>query len=125
MEYLERGYALWHHSVPSQFDVHKTITVTGTVAKVEWINPYSYITINVKDPDGKTKKRAVEFTGPGGLRRAGMSRADRGGLKPGDQVSISALAARVGSTSGYLQKLKITDGRVFKFGVDPKAISQN
>jgi hypothetical protein len=108
-----------HHSVQAQFDIHKTFTVSGTVAKVEWINPHSYLTINVKDADGKTQKWAFELGGPGALRRAGMSREDRGGLKPGDEVTASGLAAKDGSTTGFLQELKLADGRVFKFAADP------
>jgi hypothetical protein len=108
-----------HHSVQAQFDIHKTFTVSGTVAKVEWINPHSYLTINVKDSDGKVQKWAFELGGPGALRRAGMSREDRGGLKPGDEVTASGLAAKDGSTTGFLQELKLADGRVFKFAADP------
>ncbi len=108
-----------HHSVQAQFDIHKTFTVSGTVAKVEWINPHSYLTINVKDADGKVQKWAFELGGPGALRRAGMSREDRGGLKPGDEVTASGLAAKDGSTTGFLQELKLADGRVFKFAADP------
>jgi hypothetical protein len=113
------GPASAHHSVQAQFDIHKTFTVSGTVAKVEWINPHSYLTINVKDSDGKTQKWAFELGGPGALRRAGMSREDRGGLKPGDEVTASGLAAKDGSTTGFLQELKLADGRVFKFAADP------
>ena len=124
------GSALWvlglvlagpvsaHHSVQAQFDIHKTVSVSGTVAKVEWINPHSYLTINVKDADGKVTKWAFELGGQGALRHAGMSRADRGGLKPGDEVTATALAARDGSNSGFLQELKLADGRSFKFGTD-------
>jgi hypothetical protein len=108
-----------HHSVQAQFDIHKTFTVSGTVAKVEWINPHSYLTINVKDADGKIQKWAFELGGPGALRRAGMSREDRGGLKPGDEVTASGLAAKDGSTTGFLQELKLADGRDFKFAADP------
>jgi len=108
-----------HHSVQAQFDIHKTFTVTGTVAKVEWINPHSYLTINVTGADGKIQKWAFELGGPGALRRAGMSREDRGGLKPGDEVTASGLAAKDGSTTGFLQELKLADGRVFKFAADP------
>ena len=107
-----------HHSVQSQFDIHKTVTVSGTVAKVEWINPHSYLTLNVKDASGNTQKWAFELGGAGALRRAGMSRADRGGLKPGDEVTATALAARDGSNSGFLQELKVADGRTFKFATD-------
>jgi len=116
---LLAGPASAHHSVQAQFDIHKTFTVAGTVAKVEWINPHSYLTINVKDADGKVQKWAFELGGPGALRRAGMSREDRGGLKPGDEVTASGLAAKDGSTTGFLQELKLADGRVFKFAADP------
>jgi hypothetical protein len=108
-----------HHSVQAQFDIHKTFTVSGTVAKVEWINPHSYLTVNVTGSDGKVLKWAFELGGPGALRRAGMSREDRGGLKPGDEVTASGLAAKDGSTTGFLQELKLADGRVFKFAADP------
>ena len=116
---LSAGSAFAHHSVQAQFDIHKTFTVSGTVAKVEWINPHSYLTINVTGPDGKVQKWAFELGGPGALRRAGMSREDRGGLKPGDEVTASGLAAKDGSTTGFLQELKLADGRVFKFAADP------
>src|SRR5690348_12283757 len=110
--------ALAHHSVQAQFDIHKTVSISGTVAKVEWINPHSYLTVNVKDREGKIQKWAFELGGAGALRRAGMSRADRGGLKPGDEVTATALPARDGSNSGFLQELKVSDGRVFKFSTD-------
>ena len=107
-----------HHSVQAQFDIHKSVSVSGTVAKIEWINPHSYLTVNVKGADGKVQKWAFELGGSGALRRAGLSRADRGGIKAGDQVAVTALAARDGSNSGFLQELKISDGRVFKFSTD-------
>lgn len=108
--------ALAHHSVQAVFDIHKTVTVAGTVAKVEWINPHSYLTVNVKGADGQMQKWAFELGGQAALRRAGMSRADRGGLKAGDEVTVSALPARDGSTNGALRELKLADGRDFKFG---------
>ena len=110
---------MWaHHSVQSQFDIHKTVSISGTVAKIEWINPHSYLTVNVKGADGKVHKWAFEMGAAGTLRKAGLSRADRGGLKAGDEVTIRALPARDGSNSGLLQELKIADGRVYKFSAD-------
>ena len=87
------GPVLAHHSVQAQFDIHKSVSISGTVAKIEWINPHSYLTINVKDADGKVQKWAFELGGANALRRAGLSRADRGGIKPGDQVTVTALPA--------------------------------
>jgi Family of unknown function (DUF6152) len=108
-----------HHSIQAQFDINKHVTVSGSIAKVEFINPHSYLTVNVKDADGKIVKWAFEMTAAAQLRQRGMSRADRGGLKPGDEVTVIALAARDGSNSGYLQELKMADGREFKFTPDP------
>jgi len=115
---VSAGTAFAQHSVQAEFDVHKRVTVSGTVAKVEWINPHSYLTVDAKDADGKVERWAFELGGAGSLRKAGMSREDRGGLKPGDQVTVTALAAKDGSNTGHLQELKISDGRVFKFGED-------
>lgn len=108
-----------HHSVQAEFDIHNKVTLKGTVAKIEWINPHSYLTVNVTDADGKVQRWAFEMGGPGALRRAGMSRADRGGLKPGDEVTVAAFPAKDGSTTGFLQELSLSDGRVFKFLADP------
>lgn len=108
-----------HHSIQAQFDINKHITISGTVARVEFINPHSYLTVNVKDADGKVTRWAFEMAAAGQLRRAGLSRADRGGLKAGDEVTVIALAARDGSNSGLLQELKMADGREFKFTPDP------
>lgn len=107
-----------HHSIQAQFDINKSFTIAGNVARVEWINPHSYLTLNVKAPDGKVEKWAFEMGAAGQLRRTGLSRADRGGLKAGDAVTIKALAARDGSNSGLLQEITTADGRVFKLRPD-------
>jgi hypothetical protein len=108
-----------HHSIQAQFDIHKTITISGTVAKVEWINPHSYLTLNVKAADGKMEKWAFEMGAAAQFRSNGLSRADRGGLKAGDEVTVTALASRDGSNSGLVQELRMADGRVFKLRPEP------
>jgi hypothetical protein len=105
-----------HHSVQAEYDVSgKRVTVQGAVAKIEFLNPHSYLTVNVKDAEGKITKWGFELGGVGKLRAAGISRADRGGLKVGDEVTATALPARNGSSNGYLLELKMSDGREFKF----------
>lgn len=113
------GTAFAHHSVQAQFDVHKTFTITGTVSKIEWINPHSYLTLNVTDADGKIHKWYFELAAPGVLRRDGLSREDRGGLKPGDDITVTGLASKDGSNTGWLQELKLADGRVIKLTPNP------
>jgi hypothetical protein len=112
------GPLLAHHSVQAQFDLDKPIELNGTVTKVEWINPHSYLFIDVKDASGKVKKWAFEMAGPGALRKAGLSRADRGGLKPGDAITVNGVLAKDGTDSGLVKSITMTDGRVFTIWTD-------
>jgi hypothetical protein len=109
---------LAHHSVQAQFDLDKPIQLNGTVTKVEWINPHSYLFIDVKDPSGKVKKWAFEMAGPGALRKSGLSRADRGGLKPGDAITVNGVLAKDGTDSGLVKNITMSDGRVFTIWTD-------
>jgi Family of unknown function (DUF6152) len=111
-----------HHSVQAEFDLNKPLTLTGVVTKVEWINPHSYLYLDVKDDSGNVKHWAFEMAGPGALRRAGLSRADRGGLKAGDTVTINAVAAKDGSDAGLIKDVTLPDGRKFTIWTsDPNA----
>jgi hypothetical protein len=111
-----------HHSVQAQFDLEKPFTVTGTVTKVEWINPHSYLYLDQKDDNGKVTRWAFEMAGPAALRKAGLSRADRGGLKVGDNVTVDGARAKDGTDSGFVKDLKLPDGRVFTIWTnDPNA----
>jgi hypothetical protein len=115
--------AAWaHHSVQAEFDLNKPLTMTGVVTKVEWINPHSYLYLDVKDENGNMKHWAFEMAGPGALRRAGLSRADRGGLKAGDTITVNAVAAKDGSDAGLIKDVTLPDGRKFTIWTsDPNA----
>ena len=121
--WLLAGVSLWaHHSDQAQFDLQKPFTLTGVVTKVEWINPHSYLYLDVKDDSGRVKHWAFEMAGPGALRRAGLSRADRGGLKTGDTITVNGVLAKDGTDSGLIKELKLPDGRVFTIWAgDPNA----
>jgi Family of unknown function (DUF6152) len=120
---LLAGAPAWaHHSVQAQFDLDKPITVAGVVTKVEWINPHSYLYLDTTDNTGKVKHWAFEMAGPGALRKAGLSRADRGGLKAGDSITINGVAAKDGTDSGLIKDLTLPDGRKFTIWTnDPNA----
>ena len=62
--------ALAHHSYAA-FDRTKTVTITGTVAEVEWTNPHTWVFLMVTGADGKSERWAVEGDPPGGMARAG------------------------------------------------------
>jgi hypothetical protein len=103
---------LAHHSIDAEFDRNKPITITGTVTKIEWMNPHIWIYIDVKDKDGKTVKWQFEGGPPNALRRGGWNRDS---LKEGDQVTISGLMSKVSAglsaTTGNAQRVTLPDGR--------------
>jgi hypothetical protein len=105
--------ALAHHSVQAEFDLDKPFAITGVVTKIEWINPHSYLYLDVKDDGGKVKRWSFEMAGPGALRRAGLSRADRGGMKVGDTITVDGVLAKDGTDFGLIKDVKFPDGRVF------------
>ena len=108
-----------HHSVQAQYAPEgQKVTVSGAVAKLEFLNPHSYLTLNVKDANGKIIKWAFELGAAVSLRGRGLSRTDQGGLKVGEAVTATALPARNGSTTGYLLTLQRADGSVLKFVVE-------
>jgi hypothetical protein len=80
-----------HHSVAAEFDKEKPVTFTGTVKKVQWMNPHIYTHIEVKGADGKTVVYRVEGGPPNALFRQGW-RMDT--LKVGDTVTVSGLRAK-------------------------------
>jgi hypothetical protein len=107
-----------HHSVQAEFDLEKPVTITGKVTKVEWINPHSYLYMDVTDAKGALKHWSFEMAGPGALRRAGLSRSANGGLKTGDTITVNGILAKDGTDFGLVKNVKLPDGRVFTIWTD-------
>ena len=85
---------LAHHSFAAEYDSAKPITLTGTVTKVEWMNPHARFYIDVKDEKGEMNNWELELGSPNGLMRQGWT---RNSLKKGDVVTITgSLGLRVG-----------------------------
>src|SRR5438128_9478776 len=82
---------LAHHAVSAEFDRNKQVSFTGTVKKVEWMNPHIYTHIEAKDASGKPVVYEVEGGAPNALFRNGW-RADT--LEPGETVSVMGSRAK-------------------------------
>ena len=102
-----------HHAVQTVFDMNKPVSVTGSVTAVEWVNPHSYISIDVKADKEGVQHWLFELPGSNGVRQLRAGLAERGGLKPGDIVTIEGIAAKDGTTTGYAYKVRVADGPSF------------
>ena len=102
-----------HHAVQTVFDLNKPVTVTGSITAVEWVNPHSYISIDVKGGKDVVQHWVFELPGSGGVRQLRAGLADRGGLKAGDIVTIEGIAAKDGTTNGFAYRLRVADGSRF------------
>lgn len=84
--------AMAHHAVSAEFDRNKPIEFSGTVKKVEWMNPHIYTDVEAKDPaSGKTVVFQVEGGAPNSLFRSGW-RPDS--LKVGEAVKVTGSRAK-------------------------------
>ena len=102
---------LAHHSFAAEYDGAKSITLKGTVTKVEWMNPHARFYIDVKDDSGTVTNWEFELGSPNGLMRAGWT---RNSLKEGDAVSVSGNLAKDGSHLANARQVTLADGkRVF------------
>jgi uncharacterized protein DUF6152 len=105
---MTTGAAFAHHSFQAEFDISKPMTLKGTVAKVEWVNPHVYVHLDVKDDKGVVSRWAFETLGPGRMRAEGMSKQTFG---IGKVVTLKGYAARDGSKNlGFLRQVTFDDG---------------
>jgi hypothetical protein len=100
-----------HHSFAAEYDANKPVTLTGSVTKMAWINPHSWIYIDVKKPDGNVQNWAVEAGPPGTLIRAGFTKES---LAPGTAIIMDAiLPCRMGDCSSWVDRA-LTHQRTFR-----------
>jgi hypothetical protein len=104
-----------HHSISAEFDSSKPVTFTGTVHKVEWMNPHIYTHIQVKEADGKTVVYKVEGGPPNALFRQGWRRDT---IKVGDTVTVSGIRAKIATSMNVgVATITTADGkRIFGTG---------
>ena len=112
-----------HHSFAAEYDSSKSVSLTGQVTKVEWMNPHARFYLDVKDETGKATNWEFELGSPNGLMRRGWTRHS---LQEGDVITVSGSMAKDGSKLANARTIKLSNGKEVFAGTatetgDPKA----
>ncbi|MGA9938853.1 MAG: DUF6152 family protein [Candidatus Acidiferrales bacterium] len=95
-----------HHS-GAIFDMAHPITISGSVTKVEWMNPHAYLYLNVTDDKGRVHEWAIETNSPNFLKHNGWTSTT---VSPGDKITVTGAPARTGSYFMHATMVQLPDG---------------
>jgi hypothetical protein len=99
----------WAHHGGGTFDANKCFVFKGTVRQLAWVNPHSWIYLEVEKPGGTKEAWGFEFGGLAGLLRAGLKDGDFG---KGAKVVVTAYANRdISKHTASAEKVVLADGR--------------
>jgi len=110
-----------HHSPSAIFDMGKRIAVTGTLTRIDWINPHIVLAVEARSDAGTTDQWTFESNPPSWYRSVGLARADFA-KAVGQTVTVEGVRARNGTLFGYMRKIKLPDGTSLELinSADPK-----
>jgi hypothetical protein len=96
-----------HHAFSAEFDAAQPIVLKGTVSKAEWVNPHSWVYIDVKDETGKVTTWAIECGAPNALLRRGWN---KNSLPIGSEIVVDGFRAKNGSPTANAKDITTADG---------------
>lgn len=99
--------AAGHHAFAAEFDASSPVELTGTVVRMEWVNPHTWIHIDVTQPDGSQQRWMIEGGPPTSLLRRGFTRES---LVAGTEVSVEGFRAKDGSQKANGRDVTFSDG---------------
>jgi len=102
-----------HHSFSAEFDSEKQVTLTGEVVMMEWVNPHSWLHIDVPKPDGSVERWKIEGGSPSVLFRLGWN---RNSLPKGTKITVVGFQSKDGALRASSRELRFPDGRKMDLG---------
>ena len=111
-----------HHSFAAEFNANSPVTVNGVVNKMDWVNPHSWIYVDVKGTDGKVVTWRFEMGPPNALLRMGWRKDS---IPPGTPVKIEGYRAKSGEAVANAKTVTLPDGReLFSGGSAPTGLNE-
>ena len=102
-----------HHAFAAEYDEKKPVELKGTLTRMEWVNPHSWIYMETKQPDGTVKKWTIESSGPSQMSRRGLKKSD---FVDGMPLTIKGYQGIKDPALANGRTLVLADGRSFYIG---------
>lgn len=102
-----------HHAFSAEFDANRPVQLEGVVTRMEWVNPHSWIYIDVKKPDGAVETWMIEGGTPNTLIRRGLRKQD---LLPGTEIRVDGYQSKDGALRANGRNLTLANGRALFMG---------
>jgi hypothetical protein len=103
-----------HHSLAGVYDMKGEKEVSGTVEKVQFVNPHGSLTLSVKNQDGTSTDWVMTLGSATALAQRGVGKTGPNALHTGDAISVKFLPAKDGSPLGFLKTVTFADGHVIQ-----------
>ena len=105
--------AVAHHSVTGQYDPTNRVELSGVITKVDWINPHTYLYLEVANDDGSTTTWRLESAPTAMLRKARITPEML--MDNGSVVTVDAIVARDGTENlAWLYRIDYPDGHSYQ-----------
>ena len=105
--------AVAHHAFSAEFDANRPLKLQGTVARTEWINPHSWIHLDVEGENGQVLTWAIECGAPNALMRRGLN---KNSVPVGTELVIDGFGSKDGSNTANARDITLPDGSTFFVG---------
>jgi hypothetical protein len=114
--------ALAHHSFAAEFDAQHCTDITGTLTKVDYINPHAYLYVDKTGANGKVDHIAFQLSSPSNLRRGGAQLSVWTG-NINKTVTVRGCAARNGDPTRFAASyVKVPSGEIHRVGQDVEGV---
>ena len=105
--------AAGHHAFGAEFDASSPVLLKGKIVEIEWVNPHTWIHVEITKPDGSKEVWMVEGGSPNSLLRRGVN---KNSFAPGTEVVIDGYQARDHSLRANARNVTFPDGRKLFLG---------
>jgi len=111
---IATGSLLAHHSLAGVYDMKKDMELSGSLEKLQFVNPHGALQIGVKNADGTSTSWILTLGSATALAQRGVGKTGPNALHTGDLIKVKFIPAKNGSPLGFLKSVTYPDGHTIQ-----------